>query len=414
MDLKTLWSEFSPVKYPTYNNSYQMPIIDGQSLAQGYTGAGASFTRFYNRSGSKQIDGLKRSDGVNMNVEGPRSLTYGPETSTGIKYVELNSASPAVLTFAAALDKWRQKLKRPQYQMVIGFNGFIGRPINEFDDDNPVTGINGTHIRDNHYRWMQEVLAQIPSIYPTVYGMIQGEADRGLSKQEYYNRATKSYSDALDDIEELTNVRPPLMLWQTGGYVTNNNNPPYGSTLAQLDLIKDFNGVFAGPLYPALIRDNNVHPTLEAQIIWSEIGAWVFLHHEMGQNKNLLPGTPEVIGNQIMIPMSVDTGKSLTFDGLNKYAQYGGIKDHGIEISGTTVESVVLNEDKLIIRGGAPLSGRTVKVAMQGGSVENQVDNQGRNYGTHRCDIMESAPEDSLILPGVKLRRYIPSMQFEV
>lgn len=63
---------------------------------------------------------------------------------------------------------------------------------------------------------------------------------------------------------------------------------------------------------------------------------------------------------------------------------------------------------------GAALSGRTVSIAMQSADMSGYSDGNGAGMPAHRCDIMEASPLDSLTLPGVKLKRFIPSCRWAV
>ena len=416
MSVLSLWSQMTGITQPVYAAGYQIPIVDGQSLALGYNGTPAerASMSFVSRTGVKMLTGLQRSDGATAAIHGTGSLTYNATPASGIVAAEAVGNIPAVLVFANALNKWRQSLSQTLTPMIVGFNGFSGQSILEFDDDSPtVTGTLGTHIRDNHTRWLTEARTLAPEAVPLVYGMVQGEANVSMTVSEYMAAATEAYTDALDDIQALTGVRPPLMIWQTGGYVNSGGNP-YGSTLAQLQLVADFGGIFAGPIYPYLTHDNVVHPGHEESVIMSEVGAYVFARHEMGQNLSMLPGTPVVDGNEITIPFAgLEAGKSLVFDPVDKYAAYGGLVDHGCEVSGTTISSVTLSGSSVVITAAAPIAGRTVSIAMQAQDMTaNAVG--GANYPGHRCDIMESAPVASALVSGRSLKRYIPSCQFVV
>ncbi len=414
MSLQSLWTSMSGIALPAYSG-WQIPIIDGQSLALGPNGTvderkAMSYAR---RAAARMLTGMQRSDNAVAYLHGPGSLAYNAVPASGIVYAEPAANIPVVLSFAIALDAWRRALGLPLTRMVAGFNGIAGQAIAEFDDDSPiVTGSLGTLIRDNHSRWIAETLALAPGAAPLVYGMVQGEADVALTASAYYATAWAAYNDALDDIQGLTGIRPPLMLWQTAGY-RNSTGDAYGPPLAQLDLVTAAGGVFAGPLYPHKVTDN-VHPDLASQRLWAEIGAYVFARREQGQNVNLLPGTPSVTGNQITIPFSTEGGKALAFDGTSPYGAYGGLTDHGCEVSGTTVTAVDLIGNAVRITAGAALSGRTVSIAMQSADMSGYSDGNGAGMPAHRCDIMEASPLDSLTLPGVKLKRFIPSCRWAV
>lgn len=416
MSVLSLWLQMTGGTLPVYAAGYQIPIIDGQSLALGYNGTPqerASMS-YVSRTGTKMLAGLQRSDGAQVGIHGPGSLAYNATPASGIVPAEAISNIPAALVFANALNKWRQNLGYAPTPMIVGFNGLSGQSILEFDDDSPtVTGTLGTRIRDNHTRWLTEARTLASGAVPIVYGIIQGEADVGMSTADYLANATTSYNDALDDIQAITGVRPPVMIWQTGGYV-NSTGDPYGSTLAQLQLVANFGGIFAGPIYPYLTHDNVVHPGHEESIIMTEVGAYVFAWHEQGVNLSLLPGTPIVDGNTITIPFSgVQSGKTLIFDPVDKYSAYGGLVDHGCEVSGTTISSVTLSGSSVVITAAAPIAGRTVSIAMQ--SANRTPDAVGgANYPAHRCDIMESEPVASVLVSGRSLKRYIPSCKFVV
>lgn len=416
MSLQSLWSQMSGIVLPTYATAWQLPIIDGQSLALGYNGSPTerASVAYVSRASTKMLTGMQRSDAAAVFIHGPSSLGYNATAATGIVAASAAANIPMVFLFALGLDKWRRELARPLNRMIVGFNGQAGQSIVEFDDDSPsITGSLGTVLRDNHTRWVAEARTLAPGASPLVYGMVQGEADVSMSAAAYLAAATEAYDDALDDLEAATGTRPPLMLWQTGGYVDSTGDL-YGSTLAQLQLVEDFGGIFAGPIYPYLTHDNTVHPGHEESIIMSEIGAYVFARHEMGQNLSMLPGTPVLDGNEITIPFSgLEAGKSLVFDPVDKYAAYGGLANHGCEVSGTTVTDVTLSGNAVTITAAAAIAGRTVSIAMQAQDMTaNAVG--GANYPGHRCDIMESDPEESAIIPGRLLKRFIPSCQFAI
>lgn len=416
MSLQSLWQRFSNVQLPVYATGWQLPIIDGQSLALGYNGSPTerASVAYVSRASTKMLTGMRRSDAAAVFIHGPSSLGYNATAATGIVAASAAANIPMAFLFALGLDKWRREFARPLNRMIVGFNGQAGQSIVEFDDDSPsITGSLGTALRDNHTRWVAEARTLAPGASPLVYGMVQGEADVSMSVAEYLAAATEAYDDALDDLEAATGTRPPLMLWQTGGYV-DSTGLPYGSTLAQLQLVENFGGIFAGPIYPYLTHDNTVHPGHEESIIMSEVGAYVFARHEMGQSLSMLPGTPVVNGNEITIPFAgLEAGKSLVFDPVDKYTAYGGLTDHGCEVSGTTVTDVTLSGNAVTITAAAPIAGRMVSIAMQ--SADRTLDAVGgTNYPAHRCDIMESAPVASTLVSGRSLKRYIPSCQFVV
>ena len=408
MALQRLWERVSGTRLSLYNSTVQIPIIDGQSLALGWNGTPDERTAlgYLNRRGVRALRGLQRSDGATTSIHGNGSLGYNAVQATGEFAAVPATNAPACFVFAEALDAWRKLLGLAQHRLLVGFNGLAGQPIAEFD--RIPGGAFGTLIRDNHLRWMQEARRVIPDSAPLVYGMIQGEADVSFTRAQYYTAADRAYADALADITTVFGTTPPLMVWQTGGYV-NTQAHEYGSTLAQLDLVRDRNGIMAGPNYPYHLSDA-IHPYHIPSIIMFEVGAYVFAKREQGVNLSMLYGTPTVVGNTMTIPVQgIEPGKSLVFDPVNKYASYGGLADHGVQVSGTTVTSVVLQGSNIVITAGASISGRTVQIAMQSGDMGAFVDANGRNYGAHRCDIMESNPVDSLIAPGNPLKRYVLS-----
>lgn len=418
MSLEQLWSQMSGQSIYAYPATWQTPIIDGQSLALGYNGTveeRATFN-YINRRGIKLLAGLLRSDNAVVNLGGPLSLGYNTSVpATEHAPAEVKGNAPGCFLFALGLDAWRAVLGRPRFQQVVGFNAIAGVSILELDDDDPIVtgGVWGTVIRDSHAYWLSEAY-RLYNVQPLIYGVVQGEANVSWTRAEYRIAATESYNDALDDIVAITGVRPPLVLWQTGGY-TDTIGDAYGSTLAQLDLLADFNGTLATPIYPFLTHDNVVHPGHEASILMYETGAYVWAKREAGITLSMTYGTPSVVGNQITIPVNgIESGKSLTFDPVDKYGAYGGIVDRGVQVSGTTVTSVALSGNNIVVTAGAALSGRTVSIAMQSANMTAFADGLGRNYVAHRCDIMESNPVGSLILPGNTLKRFVASEQWVV
>lgn len=414
MSLKTLWEQMAGVQLANFGSAWQRPIVDGQSLALAWNGTVSerALLSFMNRRGVRMLTGLQRSDGAAINIHGPGSLTYNATLATGEAAAVVATNAPIDFVLSLALDKWRALLNLPRARMLVGFNGLAGQSIDEFDDDDPmVTGSLGTLIRDNHIRHYQESRRIIPALRPLFYAMIQGEANVSWTRAEYTLAASAVYNDAMNDIDGEFGGSVPLMLWQTGGYVNTGSNP-YGPPLAQADLVRDFGGVMAGPIYPYHLSDQ-VHPYHEPSIIMAEMGAYVWAKREQGVNLSMLYGTPTVVGNQITIPVQgIEPGKSLAFDPVDKYAAYGGITNHGVEVSGTTVTNVALSGTNIVITAGAAISGRTVQIAMQSADMTSFADANGRNYGAHRCDIMESAPVDSLMLPGTPVKRFVLSGQW--
>ena len=411
MSLKTLWEQMAGVQLADFGTRWQRAIIDGQSLALGWNGTVSerALLSFENRRGVRMLTGLQRSDGAVINIHGPGSLTYNATQATGEAAAVVSTNAPIDFVFSLALDKWRRSLGLMRARLLVGFNGLAGQSIVEFDRS--PGGTLGNLIRDNHLRHYQEGKRIIPTIEALVYAMIQGEADVSKARAQYYTESGLAYDAALADITAEFGTTPPLMLWQTGGYVNTGSNP-YGPPLAQADHIRDRNGVMAGPLYPFHLSDV-VHPYHEPSIIMAEMGAYVWAKREQGVNLSMLYGTPTVVGNQITIPVQgIEPGKSLAFDPVDKYAAYGGITNHGVEVSGTTVTNVALSGTNIVITAGAPISGRTVQIAMQSADMTSFTDANGRNYGAHRCDIMESAPVDSLMLPGTPVKRFVLSGQW--
>lgn len=409
MSLMSLWSRMSGIKLLAYGG-YQFPIIDGQSLALGYNGTveERKDLTYRCRAGIKQLLGLRRSDdAADIYLHGPGTMNYAAAHATAMVAAAPTANAPAVHTFALALDAWRRRQAATLYRMIIGFNGIAGQSILEFDR-NAATGTLGTLIRDNHARWYSEGRS-LASGQPLVYGFIQGEANVSMTPSAYRAAATIAFNDALGDIEAAFGTRPPLMLWQTGGYI-DSTGQPYGSTLAQLDLVADFDAIFAGPLYPILTYDNQVHPDMASQIVHTEIAAYVFLRHEQGQNINLLPGAPVWSGNTVRIQFSTEGGKALAFDAADKYAAYGGLANHGVEATGAAITGVTLDGNAVVVACDGPMT--QVQIAMQAQNMAGFVDGNGKNYPAHRCDIMEASPADSLMLPGTPLKRFIPSCRF--
>ncbi|WP_062560374.1 hypothetical protein [Paracoccus aminovorans] len=388
-----------------------MVIIDGQSLGLGHNGTAAERTQegYRNRPASRMHRGLMRSDAaLTMPLHGPLSQGYAADHATGLSFAVPVGNIPACLTFASALDLWRRQLGLPLHRMIVGFNGIGGQSIVQFDHD-PLPDPFGTKIRDNHARWLAEMMSVEPTAVPLLYACIQGEADVSQTPEWYRAQAHVSYDAALDDIEAATGVRPPVVVWQTGAY-TNGTTTNSGSTLAQLQLVEDYSAAFAGPLYPNFLADNVVHPTLDYQILHCEIAALVWAHREAGQNINLLPLAPIWSGNTVRIPFSVRPGRSLAFEAVDKYAAYGGLTNHGVEATGANITSVTLDGNAVVVTCDGPMT--QVQIAMQSQDVSSFADGSLGNYGAHRCDIMESDPEDSLMLPGWKLKRFIPSCRF--
>jgi hypothetical protein len=415
MSLQSLWTGMTGIALPVYPAGHQMPIVDGQSLALGVNGSvdERKVASYQRRAGVKMLAGLVRSDAAPAYLHGPATLTYGAAAATGIVAASPAANIPVCHSFAVAVDAWRRALGAPLRRMLIGFNGIAGQSVDEFDDDSPTPGgALGTLIRDNHARWLTEARTLDGTAAPLCYALLQGEADVTMTREQYLAAATESIGDALDDIQAATGTRPPVLVWQTGGYL-DSTGKAYGPPLAQIDLVAALDGVFAGPIYPSILMDT-VHPTLASQRLWAEIGAYVWVRREQGANVNLLPGTPSVVGNQITIPFSTEAGAALVFDGASPYPTYGGLTDHGCEVSGTTVTAVDLIGNAVRITAGAALSGRTVSIAMQVGDRSNALDGLSQGMAAHRCDIMEADPRDSLIISGAKLRRFIPSCRWTV
>lgn len=293
MALQRLWERVSGTRLSLYNSTVQIPIIDGQSLALGWNGTPDERTAlgYLNRRGVRALRGLQRSDGATTSIHGNGSLGYNAVQATGEFAAVPATNAPACFVFAEALGAWRKLLGLAQHRLLVGFNGLAGQPIAEFD--RIPGGAFGTLIRDNHLRWMQEARRVIPDSAPLVYGMIQGEADVSFTRAQYYTAADRAYADALADITTVFGTTPPLMVWQTGGYV-NTQAHEYGSTLAQLDLVRDRNGIMAGPNYPYHLSDA-IHPYHIPSIIMFEVGAYVFAKREQGVNLSMLYGTPTVV-----------------------------------------------------------------------------------------------------------------------
>ncbi|WP_028713031.1 hypothetical protein [Paracoccus sp. J55] len=412
MRLQSLWSQMSGLAPARLAAGAQIVIIDGQSLALGCN-ASPEERRAHShhaRAAVRQLDGLCRPDGVAVRLHGPGSLGYDARHATGHSAAVPLANVPAAFSFSQALDLWRRRLGIARHRMFVGCHSIAGTSIHEFDRD-PAHGRLGTTIRDNHARWLQEALRVAPGARPLVYGMIQGEANIAMSAPAYRAAAARAYGDALDDIEALTGIRPPLMLWQTGGYVNAAAARPYGPVLAQLDLVRDFDAIFAGPLYPVLTFDNAVHPDLPSQLIHCEIAAYVFARREQGRNVNLLPGRPVWQGNTLRIPFSTEDGKPLIFDPDSEYPAYGGLADHGVEAAGARITDVALDGNAVVVTCDGPMT--RVQIALQAADMSAHADARGRNHGAHRCDIIEADPPDSLLLPGRKLKRFIPSCRFQ-
>ena len=414
MSLNSLWEQMADRKLADFGSGWQRPIVDGQSLALSWNPLPAerAILSFMNRRAVRMLTGLQRSDGAAVSIHGTGSLPYNATPATGEAAAVVATNAPIDFVFSLALDAWRVALGLPRARLLVGFNGLAGQSIHEFDDDDPMkTGSLGTLIRGNHQQHYQESRRIIPALQPLFYAMIQGEANVSWTRAEYTLAASATYNDAMNDIDAEFGGSVPLMLWQTGGYVNTASNP-YGPPLAQADLVRDFGGVMAGPIYPFHLSDQ-VHPYHEPSIIMAEMGAYVWAKREQGVNLSMLYGTPTVVGNQMTIPVQgIEPGKSLIFDPVDKYAAYGGLTDHGVEVSGTTVTNVVLSGANVIITAGAPISGRTVQIAMQSADMSALADGNGRNYGAHRCDIMESAPPESRIFPGTPVKRYVLSGQW--
>lgn len=390
----TLWQSMSRIRLRTYAAGWQVPIIDGQSLALGVnpTVAQRAWANYRRRSALRMVLGLRRADNAVSHLHGNGALGYSEaDHATGLGYAVAAANVPSCFTFAAALDLWRAKMGLPLRRMLVGFNGMAGQSVTEFDKP----GL----IRDNHARWLTEALTVAPGLSPIVYARKQGEADVSMAAGAWLPLADKADADALDDIQSITGTRPPLMVWQTGGY-RNTVGDAYGVALDQLVQAQRPGVIFAGPLYPFQVADT-VHHTWESQIIVDEIAARVFALREAGTNANLLPGVPEWQGNTVRIPF---TCAALAFDPVDRYAGQGGLVNHGVEAAGANIVSVTLDGNAVVVTCDGPMT--QVQIAMQ------SADMSAHSYVAHRCDIMESGPVDSLMLPGVPLKRFIPSCRF--
>lgn len=413
MPVIDIWQKAAGIRLPVYQPGWQTPIIDGQSLALGFDGSSAEEKRlrYMDRLGLRQLTGMQRSDGAAVWLHGPGTMTYNAAPSTGLIYAGPNGNAPMCFTFAVALDRWRIALGVAPTKMVVGFNGIAGQSVVEFNDDSPVVdGSLGTLIRDNHIRWLNEALASAPGLAPLFYALVQGEANVSMTQAEYYAAASDTTNDALDDIQAILGVRPPLAVFQVGGY-RDSTTDSYGPPLAQMQMV-DEGAVFLGPIYPGLLHDN-VHPTLNAQLLSSEAGAYIWARREQGARVDMTPLAPQVVGNQITIPFRTEPGKGVAFD-TGKYDAYGGLVDHGIEVSGTAISDITISGSAVVVTAGAALSGRTLSIAMQAQNMTAFSDGQGAGYAGHRCDIMEADPVDSRMVPGAKLKRFIPSLRFQL
>ena len=400
--LDTLWQRMSGIKLAPYSTTAQIAIVDGQSLAVGFSEA-ESFSAhltYVSRRGVKMLNGLTANGGAQVKLEGPGSWPYDAGTAATAVVPALSSGrTPSVFTFALALDKWRAKLRSPHSPLIAGCNAVPGQSVDAFQP--------GGTIRNNHLTWETQAVAISPGAVPVAYGWMQGEADVAQTADWYLPRAISAIDAALADIETATGHRPRVLIWQTGGY-RDSAGKPYGPPLAQLDLVAHYDAVFAGPLHGYPLRDE-VHPTLAAQTVYTEIAAMVLAHQEAGQNINLLPGAAVWTGNSVRIPFSTWGGRPLMFDPVDKFAAYGGLTNHGVEATGANITSVALDGNAVVVTCDGPMT--QVQIAMQSQTITAQ-DGSNQSYAAHRCDIMESAPEDSLMIPGSPLKRFIPSCRF--
>lgn len=416
MSVQSIWSQMSGVTIYSYTPGWDVIVLDGQSLALGFNTPveDRPSINYRDRNGVKFPLGLLRSDStielpVPIRINGPMTLSYDLTSSaTSMPPAQTPGFTTAAMTFAQGLDAWRKSLGLTLRLLVPTYNGIPGTSIIEFTN-NPASGTFGDLIRRNHRFMMASIDTLLPTAAPLFYACLQGEADVGQSVDWYLTNARIAYDAALGDLETQFGARPPVMIWQTGSY-TETVGDLNGSVLAQLQLVSEYSATFAGPLYPYLTYDNVVHPDLTNQMMQTELGAMVWAERERGVNINLLPGTPVWAGNTVTIPFTTRSGRALTFDPVDKYAAYGGLVNHGVEATGATITSVTLAGSSVVVTCDGPMT--QVQIALQSQDVTAFVDGQGKNYGAHRCDIMESEPAASLLLPGQSLKRFVPSCRF--
>lgn len=387
--------------------AYPVPVAERQPLNEAF------------RLDHLRVRGLQTTAGAAVSEIGAGINQINPSVpATGLAPITVNHGETILFAIGRALIARRRALGLASPVIISGTNGFGGQAADEFDND-PTTGTTQTTLFANECLWREQGKAcAVAAGYDVSLDFaleVHGTADKGAARHEYFGDATRVNDQFVSHALTHFGSAPKLLMTQSGGDADTTLDS-WAVCLDQLDVVRHYDALLIGPLYPHYIIDDNVHPDHIERRLIGEIGAEAIVTYERGRRWNLLPPERQVgmvSGNQVMLPFDLPYGSQvLTVPEPTKYDAFGGFcANMGFEAPGRTITSVTMSGRVLTITlDAAPTR---LRYAMQAQNVIGNRDAGGRSYTGHRGLIATDWAAPSATVPGRILRRWLPSFEID-
>lgn len=316
--------------------------------------------------------------------------------------------SPAFAAQFTRAARWRDAGLATQ-GVVIGDHGFGGRLINEWMTDDP------SPLGRNQLYWMRES-ARLATGFgvtltcPYAY-LFQGTSAKDQTAAAYRSQFDAAHGATLQQARSLFGADPKLVVVVNGADVSSIGDL-YATPGAQYRIALDYGGILATWQRAFPIRDRNIHPSGQAQVLIGETCEWAMSEVEAGQPWNITYSVAKT-GAVVTVTFALRPGETL-LDRPGIYDAFGGpatCPHHGFEADGGIASAVPdLAGNTVTITLNAAQS-RWLRFAHQVQDCYAMTDADGTTMSAHRTTLFASHNRPSRFVAGQTLWRPLPGFR---
>ena len=410
--MQQMWALMTGKDDPTVTQNkiiINMPVCQSEGLGRN----AASERAYINAINRPQVFGMTglKTGGADVFIHGSSggSLDQGTP-ATGLIPAFAQGNIPPSLMAAVIGNKYRADVGLSPCKYGVQVTGRAGAAWEEFDNNNPVSGVTGSLLIDNYTYALREIvrLSTLAGFTPEMpYLTIwKGTAESNSPAGHWTTTANKAIGDITARIVAELGAPPRYLLIQSGG-VPRTDNAVYNQKVEEVDWVRSRpDAALIAPAYPCLL-DDTYHPTQGASSDMAELEAWCRAELDFGNTWSLIPKFIRV-GNVLRFVVSTRGDESLTLDTSNKYAGVGVGQWGGFEVTGANIVDMIVSGSEVALICDAPPT--SARYAMQSQNLAPASPPAAwTGYSGHRGLLRTTLWKPSRIYPGHRIYRWVPS-----